>query len=326
LTPTHKELEDLLQTLCAGGDPSWTAYGENYLFEERVSRRRQADYESGLAGRTADGDAWDRWHRDQYLPLAIHREVPETFTALNAAAAHAADLGEDQWLIRVEKLTHALGDTGLTIDRLQEVLEVAAGRSAGGKYGLADAEAQLSAVCDSLNRNPNGVRPRFAGFLQDVEDTLNLPDWPDQVRDRFGLAHIDPGTGAPIPVALMRYPVRDILKAARKQHDAIHPICIPTVLDHEFTAWFMPAPRDLPYGRTLHLAGDSDCLAKIAEVLHLRLRYDPQHLFKVGAVTKPLTGFVDTRLTRLRAEHLFCLQYDSGRNDFGQLPPGLTAP
>ena len=233
MTPAQKELEDLLQTACAGSDPSWAAYGENYLFEERVARQRQADYESALGTQAADGAAWDYWHRDQYLPRAIHREVPETFTALNAAAAHTADLGEDQWLVRVEKLTHALGDTGLTVDQLEVILAVATGASTDPKFNMTDAESELQGVCDSLNRNPNGVRPRFAGFLQDLEDSLRLPDWPDQVRDRFGLAHLDPGPGAVVPIALMRYPVRDILKAARRQPDAVHPICVPTVLDHE---------------------------------------------------------------------------------------------
>ncbi len=326
MTPAAKDLEDLLCSAATGSDPSWAAYGENYLFEERVSSQRQVDYEMALQGQIPDLDAWDRWHRGTYLPKAIHRPVPEPFTAVNSAAAHAADLAEDQWLVRVEKLTYALRETGLEIDRLQEFLDVAAGGPSGGKFNSLDAEAELQGVCDSLNRNPNGVRPRFAGFFQDVENTLGLPDWPDQVRDRFGLAHIDPGPGATLPIAVMRYPVREVLAAAAKQSDAVHPICVPTVLDHEFTAWFMPAPRDLLYGRTLQLAGDPGCEAKIAEVLHLRLRYKPRHIYRVGAVTEPLTGLVNTRLKPLRAEHLFCLQYDSGRDDFGQLPPGWTAP
>jgi hypothetical protein len=326
LTPAPKDLEDLLRSAATGSDPSWAAYGESYLFEERVSGHRQVDYETALRGQIPDLDAWDRWHRNEYLPKAIHRPVPETFTVVNSAAAHAADLAEDQWLVRVENLTYALRETGLDIDRLQEILDVAAGGPSGGKFDSLDAEAQLQGVCDSLNRNPNGVRPRFAGFFQDVEDTMGLPDWPDQVRDRFGLAHIDTGPKATLPIAVMRYPVREVLAAAAKQSDAIHPICVPTVLDHEFTAWFMPAPRDLPYGRTLQLAGDPGCEAKIAEVLHLRLRYKPRHIYRVGAVTEPLTGLVNTRLKPLRAEHLFCLQYDSGRDDFGQLPPGWTAP
>jgi len=84
--------------------------------------------------------------------------------------------------------------------------------------------------------------------------------------------------------------VRDVLQAARKQTEAVHPICVPTVLDHEFTAYFLPAPRQLPYGRTLQLMGDPECEHKIAEVLHLRFVYKPEHIHKVGVVTEPVTA------------------------------------
>jgi hypothetical protein len=137
---------------------------------------------------------------------------------------------------------------------------------------------------------------------------------------------LNPAPGETILVALMRYPVRDVLAAARKATDAVHPICVPTVLDHEFTSYFVPAPRQLPYGRTLQLAGDQDCEYKIAEVLHLRLSYRVEHIFRVGAITKPVETLAAPGLERLRADHIFCLQYESDRNDFGVLPPGWSNP
>ncbi|WP_295389483.1 hypothetical protein [uncultured Thiodictyon sp.] len=326
MTPAFKDLEELLRSTCRSGDPNLAAYGENYLFEERVSGPRQGAYESAQQGNSADFAAWDRWHRDQYLPRAIHRAVPETFTGINAEAAHSSALGEDQWLVRVENLRYALGENGLTIDRLHELLTAVQDGRRDPKYDLLDAEASLEGVCESLNRNPYAVRPRFAGFYQGLEDTLAAPDWPDLVRDRFGLAHFNPAPKEIIPVALMRYPVRDVLAAARKAADAVHPICVPTVLDHEFTSYFVPAPRQLPYGRTLQLAGDPDCEYKIAEVLHLRLAYRVEHLFRVGVVTRPVDTLVTPGLARLRADHIFCLQYESDRNDFGALPPGWSKP
>jgi len=186
LTPSFKELEDLLKAAMARGDPTLDAYCQNYLLEERVSRGPQADYEGAVNGHASDFNAWDRWHRDQYLPRAIHQDVPETFTALSSSAAHSGDLQKDQWLIRVENLKYALGETGLTIDRLQEILDVATGVVPGGKLGLIDAQDSLAGVCDSLNCNPHSVRPRFAGFLQDLEGALEESDWPDRIRDRFG--------------------------------------------------------------------------------------------------------------------------------------------
>lgn len=326
MTPSFKDLEDLLKIAIASGDPALEAYCQNYVFEERVSHGRQTGYEDALKGQAANFDAWDRWHRNQYLPQAIHQDVPETFTALNASAAHSGDLDEDQWLVRIETLKYALRDTSLAIDTLQEILDVARGTIASGKYGKIDALDALAGVCDSLNRNPHSVRPRFAGFLQDVENTLDESDWPDQIRDRFGLAHIDPKAGEAMPVALMRYRVGEVLQAARKKVGAVHPICLPTVLDHEFTACFLPAPHQLPYGRTLQLMGDPDCENKIAEVLHLRLAYQPEHIYKIGVVTRPVTTLNNPGIESLRKDHLFCLQYESGRDDFGQLPPKWTTP
>jgi len=327
LAPHSEELEDLLKKSSrTGGNPILVAYRHNYLFEERVSRQRQLDYETASQGQASDFDAWDLWHRDRYLPRAIHRELPETFTARNASAAHTGELQGDQRLVRIENLRDALRETGLTIDALREILTVATSTPTGKKYKVTDAQATLEDICVSLNRNPYSIRPRFAGFFQDVANTIDKPDWANRARDRFGLAHLDPRPGEAMPVALMSYPVRDIRQAARKQAEAVNPICVPTVLDHEFTACFLPAPRQLPYGRTLQLMGDPKCEHKIAEVLHLRFAYRPEHIHKVGVVTEPVTALSDPGLDSLRADHLFCLQYESGRDDFGRLPTGWTDP
>lgn len=80
-------------------------------------------------------------------------------------------------MVRIENLRHALRETGLAIDALQEILTVATSNKApAGKYDAIDAEAALEDICASLNRNPHSVRPRFAGFFQDVADTIDQPD------------------------------------------------------------------------------------------------------------------------------------------------------
>ena len=326
MIPTTKDLENLLHATCGLADEVRRAYCENYLYEERVSRSRQTAYEAALGSSAADFDAWDEWHRDRYLWSAMHRPVPETFTAANAAAAHSGELVGDQDLVRVESLEYALGEMGHELDQLVEYLDLIAGGGATAKYGAEDAQDALASICASLNRNPFGIRPRFAGFLEDVEGTLAESDWPDRVRDRFGLSHYNPRSGEAIPVALMRYRVQEVLDAAAGKTGAEHPVCVPTVLDHEFTACFVPSPRELPYGRTLQLGGDAECERKIAEVLHLRLAYEPRHVYKVGAVARPIAGLVDPGLAALRDEHFFCLAYDSDRSDFGAPPPGWPSP
>jgi len=76
----------------------------------------------------------------------------------------------------------------------------------------------------------------------------------------------------------------------------------------------------------LQLTGDPACEHKIAEVLHLSFAYRPEHIHKIGAVTEPVTALSDLGFDSLRADHLFCLKYDSGWNDFGQLPAGWIDP
>ena len=318
MVPGDLSLNNLLCSLWNSDDAQFKAYAENYRFEERVSSQRQQDYENTLSDVT-DFAAWDRWHRNDYLWKAIHRLVPETFTAINAAAAHAGDIAPYQDLLRVEGLEHALGEMKCPVDELATVLAVARGDAKPDRYTKAEALDKLLDLCDQLNDNPFSVRPRFAGFLQDVEDSLDLPDWPNQVRDRFGLGHYA-AAGSPIPIVLMRYPVKDVLDSLATLADVAHPVCMPTVLDTQFSQCFVPAPRELPYGRTLDLANDADCMRKIAEILHPRLEYRPEHVFKIGVITTGLDTLDKLGLAALRANHFTCLQLDSERYDFGQPP------
>jgi hypothetical protein len=308
------------------GDADLIAYSGNYRFDERAAPERQRHYEESLPITGAGFDEWDQWHRDIYLWRALHKEVPDTFTALNGAAAHSRELEPEQNLVRVENLEYALGAMGLAVDELHEALEVARTGKGSANYSQADAEAKLMELCEQLNDNPYSVRPRFAGFLGDVEDSVDLPDWPNQVRDRFGLGHYAAPPGTSIPVALMRYKVRAVLEEAKGKPEAVHPVCMPTVLDAQFSQFFVPAPRELTYGRTLDLADDADCTRKIAEILHLRIEYRPEHVFKIGSITTGLTKLDALGLDALRANHFFCLQYDSNRDDFGTPPDDWSSP
>jgi hypothetical protein len=124
----------------------------------------------------------------------------------------------------------------------------------------------------------------------------------------------------------MRYTVREVLETAATRTGVAHPVCVPTVLDAQFSRCFVPSPTDLPYGRTLDLADDENCERKIAEVLHLKLQYRPEHLFMVGSVTTGLDKLNTVGLTKLRENHMFCLQYDSNRDDFGKPPAHWVTP
>jgi hypothetical protein len=213
LIPSGTNLSSVLDGLLRSGDAVLAARAENFRFEERLGSTRQAHYETSFA---PSGGAYDDWlvSHAHYLNAAIYAELPETFTATNRNAALPAAvssaLGQEQFLVRVESLDYALGDLGLSLPDLEHNLAVYGGRP-DPSVAAGDAKALLQKVCDSLNRNPNAVRPRFAAFAQELETDIAAPDWTTRLRDRLGLAHLPPtGRYGPHPVVLMRYKVRAV--------------------------------------------------------------------------------------------------------------------
>jgi hypothetical protein len=321
LIPSGTNLSSILDDLRHSGDAVLAARAENFRFEERVASSRLDRYETSFAPSGGTYDDWLASHSD-YLNAAIYAELPETFSATNRDAALPAavssSLGQEQFLIRIESLDYALGDLGLSLPDLDHNLAVYGGSRPDPAIAAGDAKAFLQKVCDSLNRNPFAVRPRFAAFAQELEADIAATDWTTRLRDRLGLAHLPPtGRYGPHPVALMRYKVKEVAGRA-KTLNADFPLAVPTVLDAEPYEIFHPSPKDLNYGRTLNLAGAGDCDQLASEVLHLRLDYSPGHIWKVGAIT----GRADvspSRLIALRSDHLVCVQLQSNRDDFGVL-------
>lgn len=312
----------LIAVLLASDDVVLRALAQNVRFEERVGSDRQRRYEAGLPAADPAYEEWLSNHAD-YLSSNVYTKLPETFLALNADAALPAavtsELGEDQVLIRVESLDYAFTETNVrTLADLEQVLAVYQDRRRDPAFTAGDAKALLEKVCGSLNHNPFAVRPRFAAFGQELEDDIAAADWPERLRDRLGLAHLPPTRASgPHPVVLMRYTVKEVAARARRL-DAAHALAVPTVLDFEHNEVFHPSPRGLNYGRTLNLSGADDCDRLASEVLHLRIDYTPSHIWKVGAITRR-ADVSPGRLAQLRGDHLFCLQYQSNRDDFGTL-------
>ena len=88
----------------------------------------------------------------------------------------------------------------------------------------------------------------------------------------------------------------------------------PTALDTGPWPHFFPAPRDLPCGRAMALT-PADDTKLLAEMLHYRLTYRPEHILKLGWITQPLAPL---DLRELRNLHLTAVQVASGRDDFGE--------
>jgi hypothetical protein len=322
LQPTNLQLIAIIDALLSSCDVVRRAHAENVLMEQRVGADRQARYEAGFPPSAPTDRAWRKSHGD-YLQSAVFLDLPETFLAPNAEAALppavTSTLGDRQVLVRVESLDYVLTHTKVnSIDSLMTLLTIYKGDDKHDRIDPGDAKALLAEVCRSLNENPYAVRPRFGAFAQELEGDIDRPDWAERLRDRLGLAHFPPaGKYGPHPVALMRYTVADVMDRARRV-GAVHPLTVPTVLDGEPYEVFHPSPRGENYGRTLNLAGTGNCDRLASELLHLRIDYQPTHIWKVGAITTR-AALPAEKLVRLRADHLFCLQMLSGRDDFGKL-------
>ena len=163
-------------------------------------------------------------------------------------------------------------------------------------------------------------RPLFATTELEVEDILAdaTGDWADRLRNRLGLGHYDPAFLGPVDIFLMRYTVEEVIQAL--ENNMGHP-AIPTVLDGGFSQYFFPTPipaptcGETPYGHTLNLGledSESDYQMGI-ELLHPRIDYKPEHLYRVGVIQQPLA----MPFERARSFHLPWLRLQYDREDFG---------
>src|SRR4051794_34394212 len=187
------------------------AKADNIWFEERVSAARQHFFEGAAAG-ASDADSLRRQHIDYWNTwVKVSDDIPHTFlTELEPADLGSQLLDEHQSIIRLEALDRPLGKWSLSFEKLEEALKIK------------DIPV-LQRFLDVWNEsNIRDHRPAFAAWKDEVQLELAAGDWPDQLRDRLGLAHYIPASTRPIPVALMEYTVREVKAEARKQS---LPIC-----------------------------------------------------------------------------------------------------
>ena len=288
-----RDLAPIFSAMMMSGDPVHRSMAENILFEERLVGGRWDAYQERCDPADDSYDAWREAHKD-YLWDAVWVDLPETFSAINANASLPPSvvslLGANQSLIRVESLDYALNNTRVkSLADLEHLFSIYKGWRKDPLVDQGDAKAAIEEICDSLNRNPYAVRPRFAAFAEELQDDLRATNWAELLRDRLGLAHLPPtGAFGPHPVILMQYSVRAVVEQSVRQK-AAHALAAPTHLDGDPYEYFHPAPSQETYGRTLNLAGEYDAQRLASEVLHLRIHYSPSHIVKVGAITiRPL--------------------------------------
>ncbi|SMF96151.1 hypothetical protein SAMN02949497_3536 [Methylomagnum ishizawai] len=270
--------------------------GRNFLLDEGVPQKRVESYDA-LA--TASFKEWQA-HHDAYLarkvyPLPPDEErpkvldlneedlCPETFRI--PARSPYLRSNPKLHLLRLVEMGFLRTILKLPISQLLDEARAALGQpQSSPSYQRFDRTL-------GLWQKSLALRPVYATYWEDMSDlfsadsTLDQSDWADQMRDRLGLAHLDPGErGGPIDVLIFRYAIEE-LPPIRQWHNCA-PLMPPTVLDGAFSTAFCPAPASRETGHVVHLEGDDALLRR--EVMHPAMDYHAKHLWRIGQVRKPV--------------------------------------
>jgi hypothetical protein len=286
---------------------------DNLCMEERVSDVRLDRYSAVFVGEPVtsmnDLRGLQGNYAVQYLEIDPSEvDIPDTFAADNAANAWR-HIDDRLYLLRMEDVGFALRGSKIDIIELERAVKVR------------DSVA-LKQFCDLWNERRDR-RPAFATTEIAVDDILKDAgdEWPNALRDFLGLGSYNPEPHVdPIPVLLMRYTVAEVL--ADKSSGAPG-FAIPTLIDGRLNPFFFPTPRPGPdsyaaqheIGRSvnLHPATTQTEYRMGMELVHSRIAYKPEHIWRLGRVSRPLAS----DLAILRSLHLAWLQLETDRNDFG---------
>ena len=312
--------QGFLQHHSRSRDAVVASVADNCRFDEQAGTGRWQQFESLLSGVAGNLSAidWQDWtetsqlHLDRYCTVQ-RTSVPDAFLAINQYAwLHGPS--PNQSLVRIEALNRPLHGSAVDDpDRLDDLLRRA-------DTGNDDAHRAVQIFFDAWNQRRD-ARPAFAAFYDEVQQEADDADWPHALRDRLGLGHYGRTGGAPLPVALMRYPLAEVFSAQASRQLPVA-CAVPTVLDGGMHEFFFSVPQEHPYGATVHLVPErADTIT--AEILHCRIDYRREHLWRIGWITRP-RQLTDDRLREARDVHLCALQDACEREDFGEFLEGRT--
>lgn len=335
------QLQQLLDV--NGATPSGQAALDNLVCEERVGDARRNAYEDFLRDKIASGTVFagggDSWLALQERYIRQHVVIRDSATFLQSSELTArAQIAEEDRIIRVERIDAGFrkweegassGKSAVTLfAEWAGALNTPAAPTApqkakasglaalGQMLGRAPKPTPSSTVQELFAYWNNSVRtdhrPSFVAFEAELAADLAAADWSERLCVRLGLGHHF--SGGKVTLAVLRYTVRDVLDAYKKDETRF---CAPTVLDSRFGEYFHPAPRGCDWGFAAVLDAAANDSALVAELLHRRIDYQPEQLLRVGTVKRnPVT---DADLVALRNAHVARLRRQSGRDDFGAI-------
>lgn len=307
----------------APADAEERVYAENFRLDERPPEVGVERYAASIGDApVSDVDEWVDRHHD-YAERHLHLDpeeptIPWTFRAENGAN-HLTELDDRQYLIRVERAARPCALAGFELPHLMGQVEVYNEIRDGNRE---HAEAELAKMAAAWNE-ARDRRPTFATTFLEVEELFSEENWAERLRDRLGLGHLSP-EGEAIPILVMRYTVAEVMAAAGR-------CAVPTLLDGELSPYFYPSPLPGPdaepnpcQGRTLNLTPvekENDYTIG-CELLHSRLDYQPEHFYRAGMISRPVT----MPLERARRFHLPWVRLINDQERFGTILEGTPPP
>lgn len=296
----------------------------NFLLDENVTRARVDAYPAVMkadAGATL-GD-WRLAHRE-YVTSEIDLMRPVASSAPYRIDPTHRDGCPDAFRYPEALIEYGEADSDLHLVRVWSALSLAAILRLPGND-----PSMLVDVCRSVLDNPkNGTlrqelndmlavvgdsisaRPQFAALHVEVEAYLDSSsNWPERIRDRLGLLHLQPEPGQAIPLLVFKYPIRATPELAGRP--GIRALATPTALDAGFFPAFCPAPSGTSGGMPVDLEASHQPL--IHELLHGWMTLRADHLIGVGEL-KEGSG---VEIGHARGAHLFTVQATTDREDYG---------
>ncbi len=279
------------------------AVGDNFLFEERVSETRRAEFE-GADPALGSLRALHSTHFKVSVEGLRRTHIPTTFQSINDLALYEPEIEPNQKLVRLECIDDILRGMGQNFAALERALRP----SMRG-------DALIAQVVDQWSSFP-GARPAFVAFRSELAGDLAEPDWLLRLRNRLGLGHYSPALGERKSFALMEYLVKDVIAewSLVQKRGAVRPFAFPTVLEAPGSIHFFPSPREAESSFSIDLTNGTAARPPIRELLHVRITYKSQHLVRVGELVGPLPK---VKLAAKRDAHLDELRRISTRGDFG---------
>jgi len=294
----------------------------NFQLDEHIADVRGDSYNPDVDLDMSSVESWRLGHTD-YLERALYRPQPMTGIPVTVDPSDAsrrpetfcagcleqilADLDPELFLVRIERIQYIAIGVGIE----EEVLERELADAAAGQHMDPN---RITGILARWARTRD-LRPVFCGLWQDVADILPAdasyapPTWADDLRDRFGLAHLAPELLCrDVPVVVFRYRVKEI--PVMRGTVGTRALAIPTVLDCGLSEVFCPTPIESSVGYAMSLVPALDMPAR--ELLHAACSWTAEHVFRTGRITRD----VPVEIADSRTWHLMALQDEMTRADF----------